>query len=1054
MAELKKLPKQFLQPSAPSLAGAAQAYDTLGQVNESVGKLATEFVKANYVLEEKTLSNKAVTDVQRLKAKYAADPALNAEMVQRYQDEALAITSGYVGAAAPAYAKSLHSSLTQEVEKNITSLMGDAYKNAIKQNKIQVSETFADKQSKYVFNIQQGNKEEALTLKQDIDEMLEAYKVQGGSAKEIQSMRDSVDTLGLAAVYKEMLKRSPTEQSRTAVMKDMMSLPDTKINNAAISQVWTEYNRLNKLYAKATDLTKPLENSATGKQHRNRSLSKKDANELVDVISKSIVYQVDNGQDPETLQNYEALPNEIEDTVYEPVQLAAEEEAAFLKWYEQWAKKTGISEDPDDPMHFYDYRAAYINGAKPEIDKSDGKYHWPSEYKHDDHPNRFVDGIDTKKTSSPKVTNAIAKSIEDGLAPAREPSLFELAQAHVFAGTPNSTLFTDKVSDIVMAGPGEEMSKAVSAINYVYDKDVNVLNLDEKEDMIYSEFKLMRDAGRTDYDQMAIEARNAITKKSQADLKLLTDQYNSSFSTVGKGANELNKLFKKAIGFDAIKTESFDSFNDFNRILRQKYILSNGNIKTAVDAATREMARIHGADKFSEYKGDLTSSFLKPLGTATRDVIPGVEFMQGLSSSNYQYTRYAPTKVLAGLTPTQIQNQFLEQIVMAAERNPNIILPEHFNKIKDATDAQKMKENLSYPPPDWSAELGDLNSAIYIKQKVDGINEVEGRLFFRANSATVQNESGQVAWEVWMQDRSGRVFPVIDNDSPYQNRLVVIGQSLQEFVPEYAANQSEEDIQKAINEKLAKEGRELYPLFTQKGTSLSDPTTWSPVPFLSSAMSATQNYKARKAYREDLKNKEEAERKIKAIMGRKEEVESLESKAEPVPAKNESVAVKAIDNASNKTGVDKDTLMTIAQIESSLRPDAKAKSSSASGLFQLTNATWNETVDKYGQKYGVTKDQRMDAEANALMGALHIRDLKKGLEKELGREPDVFEIYLAHFAGLSGAKRAIAEYDKNPNAKASVGFSKKAIESNKGLLKGTLKDVFERIRFKVESATR
>lgn len=70
-------------------------------------------------------------------------------------------------------------------------------------------------------------------------------------------------------------------------------------------------------------------------------------------------------------------------------------EKEFQDWYSGWSETTGISPDPDDPKHKYDYRAAYKSGAEPQI-ADDNQYHWPSRFKADDHPNRFVAGIDTK----------------------------------------------------------------------------------------------------------------------------------------------------------------------------------------------------------------------------------------------------------------------------------------------------------------------------------------------------------------------------------------------------------------------------------------------------------------------------------------------------------------------------------------------------------------------------------------------------------------------------------------------------------------------------------
>jgi GNAT superfamily N-acetyltransferase len=82
------------------------------------------------------------------------------------------------------------------------------------------------------------------------------------------------------------------------------------------------------------------------------------------------------------------------------------DEDGFMRWYSGWASKTGLSPDPDDPRHHYDYRKAYSVGAEPEI-AEDGMWHWPSEFKAQDHPNRYVDGQDTitgmdARTQGPK----------------------------------------------------------------------------------------------------------------------------------------------------------------------------------------------------------------------------------------------------------------------------------------------------------------------------------------------------------------------------------------------------------------------------------------------------------------------------------------------------------------------------------------------------------------------------------------------------------------------------------------------------------------------------
>src|SRR5262245_36005176 len=67
-----------------------------------------------------------------------------------------------------------------------------------------------------------------------------------------------------------------------------------------------------------------------------------------------------------------------------------DEESNFRRWYNNYAVRLRLNPDPDDPRHQYDYRSAWKAGAKP-----DAQGHWPSQFKLPDHPNRYVNGIDT-----------------------------------------------------------------------------------------------------------------------------------------------------------------------------------------------------------------------------------------------------------------------------------------------------------------------------------------------------------------------------------------------------------------------------------------------------------------------------------------------------------------------------------------------------------------------------------------------------------------------------------------------------------------------------------
>ena len=102
------------------------------------------------------------------------------------------------------------------------------------------------------------------------------------------------------------------------------------------------------------------------------------------------------------------------------------EDIGFSEWYRDIAEESGLSRDPDDPRHYYDYRSAYEAGVNLDKDK-----HLPSRFKHDLHPNRYIIDekdlsiYDTKYGKQAKFEDLIIQSFqrkeyEEGLWPMEE----------------------------------------------------------------------------------------------------------------------------------------------------------------------------------------------------------------------------------------------------------------------------------------------------------------------------------------------------------------------------------------------------------------------------------------------------------------------------------------------------------------------------------------------------------------------------------------------------------------------------------------------------------
>jgi hypothetical protein len=152
----------------------------------------------------------------------------------------------------------------------------------------------------------------------------------------------------------------------------------------------------------------------------------------------------------------------------------------------------------------------------------------------------------------------------------------------------------------------------------------------------------------------------------------------------------------------------------------------------------------------------------------------------------------------------------------------------------------------------------------------------------------------------------------------------------------------------------------------------------------------------------------------------------------------------AIREASRETGVDFAYLMEKAAVESSFRPDLKATTSSATGLYQFIDSTWLAAVKAHGAEHGLGQyadaiqsrrggggltvadpemrkqilDLRKDPKTSAVLAAELTRDNKTHLEAKVGGQIGATELYMAHFLGAGGATRFLTALRDNPNRAA------------------------------------
>src|SRR4051794_19295504 len=155
----------------------------------------------------------------------------------------------------------------------------------------------------------------------------------------------------------------------------------------------------------------------------------------------------------------------------------------------------------------------------------------------------------------------------------------------------------------------------------------------------------------------------------------------------------------------------------------------------------------------------------------------------------------------------------------------------------------------------------------------------------------------------------------------------------------------------------------------------------------------------------------------------------------------------AIKQAASSSGTSFEYLLATAKMESNFNPSASASTSSARGLYQFIDQTWLGTVKEAGAHLGygnyadaITKSPsgnysvsdpaarnaimklRDDPAAASSMAAVLTNSNSFRLTGKIGRRPTDGELYMAHFMGVGGAAKLIANAEDNPRVSGARLF--------------------------------
>lgn len=152
----------------------------------------------------------------------------------------------------------------------------------------------------------------------------------------------------------------------------------------------------------------------------------------------------------------------------------------------------------------------------------------------------------------------------------------------------------------------------------------------------------------------------------------------------------------------------------------------------------------------------------------------------------------------------------------------------------------------------------------------------------------------------------------------------------------------------------------------------------------------------------------------------------------------------AVLKAAAATGVDPAYLCALAEKESTWSTDARARTSSAVGLYQFIESTWLRMVKSHGSAVGLQDEAaliemrptgphvgdpgararilelRGDVRISSFLAAEMLKRDRAAIAGRIGRQISGSEAYLAHFLGPAAAGRMLAAMDGAPRRSAAA----------------------------------
>ena len=756
MAELQADERRILNTVTPMpdlSQGNRAISESLGQVANVAGNLFIKEKTRQDQLEADLMLNDANNQISTVYNAAKENPNLTTDSLFETNQTATLLANQAIGLAPRSHQRSLQNKLAM-VQQNQNAALGQVFAGQKRDAGIKIINDGVVETAR-----NQLNPETALTP-EEYEETLSNYKNGlsglGVSDEDINGMLFAVDVGLNVEQIRRALQAGRSQDQLDNIMQSLFYEENTSLSDAVIKEIWPLYTKMSSFFKEGVSLQENLFNIYAGQSYRNRDMSTKASNELVELTAKFVAL----------------------------------------------ADSEGIQFDSRNP-----YNALVTEGSTPE-------------------------------QALEQIGNAIGNALNNP--PNKEVTLEHLVTAQAAVGSPNATVVTQKIEQAFAAGNGDAVNQAAAFLRMI-DSDPNTRNsfeINPTTAIMYTDYDAMWGTGRRDFDQMLSEVK-ASSAKAIKNINFNTEKFNTTYSMTNK---DFERVAKEIHGSGSVSSEAM--FNTY-RLFKNAYLASDGRSEIAVMDLKRSMSRTYGTSAFSASRNDENEVVVFPL-----------------------------EKTLEGQSLVTQSNQVAYALAQIAPDNPTLSI--NFGDILNASDEQKAYKNfvsnqsgLSENELQILSQLSNIGTSGYgtvlsapqynanatprATQTLPDGQKITGRVILRNIGYTDQNNKGNAVYSLSIQDdNTGKIFPIYDKNSPYNQQALMQAQSLNLFAPEAAKKIEEEQIQETSNNSLAAQARKLYPwLSMNPGTMLA-------------------NYNNRKIYQENFEEQKRTRNQVKeALTGKK-----------------------------------------------------------------------------------------------------------------------------------------------------------------------------------------